>query len=262
MKFLDLDAAPGGSGTSWDDPYDLTSLVVNAGDEIWVKEHEGYTMVIGVPVVVNNVTLYGGFDSSLTGTDGDVNDRTGYTKMVSDGVLHELFTVYATGFTLSRFWSNDFVNNSSGGVIRSYGAGPSFADCVFENCEALIRGGAIWSTQDLTVQRCSFIRCTAADDGGAISVTSGLLSISDSLITNCISEADGGGGISAYDIEMDRCGVFNCRANSATGDGGGIMLRTLSGTNYVRDSVIAKNVAENDHGGIHSFRFVPSSTRQ
>jgi len=117
MKFVDLNAPMGGDGLSWDTAYNLFNLTMIAGDEIWIKEHDGYVIPIVIPFVVPSLTLHAGFDSSLTGTDGDPNERHGFTKVISDGVDHPGISFYAGGSTISRFWTKGFEHSVNGGAI-------------------------------------------------------------------------------------------------------------------------------------------------
>lgn len=84
--FVDINATGDADGTTWEHAYTNLQTAINAaiaGDSLWVKWGVYTAPSGGYAITTNNVSIYGGFDPSLGGTDGVIADRT--RKTVIDG---------------------------------------------------------------------------------------------------------------------------------------------------------------------------------
>jgi hypothetical protein len=75
-RYVDPNAASNGAGASWDDPFDNIPSAIAAADPddtVWVKA--GYIILTADLDIDKSLSIYGGFQPSLTGTSGAVADR-------------------------------------------------------------------------------------------------------------------------------------------------------------------------------------------
>ena len=273
--YSDLDSPTNGNGLSWDTPFNTFRTAVGTrspGDDLWVKEHDGYLLTNSTTFSNAGVYVLGGFDSGLTGTDGDPDERTGLTNLYADsvGFMCLDFTSSGDNCSVSRLLIKGFkVSSYNGGGIRVTDAtGVVLEDIAVVNCICNNPyGGGLYSNVDVTIKRSTFFRNVCQGSGGGIMVAAKLI-MEDSMIRNNVcgettspSGSQTGGGIYALGAEIDRCFIIGNKARDPDQDGdkgfaGGLNIESTSGTNWIRDSVIAENEAEHDIGGLKIFRYL------
>ena len=147
---------------------------------------------------------------------------------------------------------NGHVSNNGGGIeFADSGLTPIITNCVFENCDADSRGGAmaIWYGSHPTVENCIF-QNNSANQGGALFIQEAA-----PLISRCIIDSntcsDLGGGIYCRLNGTDPI-IVNCIISNNSADwGGGIAFYQNFPT--VTNCTIVNNYAGQRGGGILNY---------
>jgi hypothetical protein len=274
--YVDNNALVNGSGASWDDPFNDARVAIQtsfSSDEVWIKEHDGIELS-NVITIQYGVDVYGGFDNSLTGTDGDPNECTGFTKFVSGGGNFRCIVFDGTaGNIVSRLWIHGFVYEGLGGGILVDDTDVTLNDVVITGCRAgvsnQVDGGGIYVRgvgAELEMNRCTVVGNKANHSGGGIFV----VDISEKIFlkmndcdvfgNSCGHLGTGtpyGGGINSDWTQLDRCKIYNNHAIG--GEAGGINVTATSATpekSWIRNSLIAWNEADIDYGAAKILRYV------
>lgn len=229
-------------------------------------------------VTNNQATSYGGFASvneraTLVTTDGHFDDNCvgvdGHGGLVfaagqavlafkggyAQGCMHPRglsggafcidgnATLNMTSCTLSG------MHAERGGCIAAYGSSSIYArDCVADNCTAVWSGGGLHvaSTGQVSWVGGTFSNMRA-QEGAAINILDGTLSLADILFTNATAEI-GGGAILADEtahVFMMRCSVHACTSEDQ--NGGGMYMKGNAEV-YMADCNISR-CSSNQWGG-------------
>ncbi len=258
--FVDDDAPPGGDGHSWATAFkylqDALAFVQSpdgAGiSEIWVAAGT-YTPDRGTGrwqgdrtatfQLLNGVGLYGGFAGSETQRDqrdpeanqtilsGDLNgdDQPGFLNMAdnSDHVVtgsNTNTTAVLDGFIVESGIHPVDYNSDSGGGMLIYRGSPTVANCVIRKCYLGSGSGAGVYVQEgsPTFTNCAFVGNKTRDAGGGICFNGATTVLTLNGCTIASNIAAGGGGLSAYQGQLN---MSDCRfvENTATANniGGG-----------------------------------------
>jgi len=268
---VDADAADGGSGESWADPYNHLSDALDeaAGDcsvvEIWVAQ--GTYMPDGGDrnasfELVDGVAVYGGFPTG--GGDGTFEARLAwpfiYTTLsgeigsdliTSDNSYHVVTadaTVTATGVldgvAIAYGAANSF--GGVGGGIHCLGS-PTLVDCWIHDNASNGDGAGMYNEGDPMLVGCRFTGNTAYSDGGGMANSGDATLVNCRFVLNGAGDAAGsmllGGGAAA-----SLSSVVVMSMGGGGNDGGG--LYTESGTVALTNCVFDRNYADKDGGGI------------
>lgn len=238
--FVDADAQPGGTGSSWSsacqslqDALDLASNSTNQITEIWIAEGT-YTPTRTAtdsqgPVqtatfsLVNGVSLYGGF----AGTESDRNLRA---KNSQGEYLHQ--TVLSGDLAQNDDWSNKSTLDDN---VYTVLVGNTLTSALTVDGVVVSGGNAV-----------DFEGSTYGDYGGGI-VLSNCTNITLSNITVSNNNAQNGGGgiyINGGTTVLQNSFIVN---NSTTTSGGGVYFR--AGTLTVENSFFIDNYAGSSGGG-------------
>ena len=106
--------------------------------------------------------------------------------------------------------NGDIRNNAKGGAIHFYGVDGFVTNCSFVNCSANDNGGAIYFENEGDVRGCSFENCVALD-GGAIYFGQG--DVYDCNFVNCSANDKGGAIYFSGKGYLYDCNFVNCSAN-------------------------------------------------
>ncbi len=213
-------------GAGWTgSPYATIQTAVDAAsdnDEIWVEQG---TYALTAMIDVNKkVSIYGGFTGSETSRDqrnwtANVTTVDGQNTV---GCFYTTADATIDGLTITRGYKN------TGGGDDEKGAGIlngdvtlssppadapdlAVANCIFSHNESYLKsGGAICnfvSAGNLTINSCTFEENFADEQGGAIRVQKGNVTIEDTIFTgNKIKKDTGGvGGAVAISSSARHC---------------------------------------------------------
>jgi hypothetical protein len=202
--YVDLDADPGGEGTSWDDAFDTLQEGFNdasAGNHIWVAEgiYKPGTSHYDTFQLEEGVEVYGGFDGTETARSqrdwvshetilsGDIDDDETLNSTNCHHVVtcqNSDSTAVLDGFTITMGWAHSVLCDGAGMKIVS--AHPTVSNCTFRENKADTGdgdgGGMSCLYSSPTVTNCIFIDNVAGDDGGALVNSKG----SNGTFTNCV----------------------------------------------------------------------------
>ena len=247
-------------GSSWEDAYQSLQAAINAcsgtPDKILVKAR---TVTLSSSITVSQAcTIYGGFDNSLTGTQGSVEGRSASSRTTLDGIDTYQIATATAAFTIDAFRFED--GSGDGGALYSNGYAGTFVNCIFDgNTTVSNYGGALYFRDaNVTLTDCEFTNNDAArgiGKGGALAARdSGTVTATDctfgSSTNGNIGEQGGavaiwGGAGSAF----TRCTFAHNACNtSGTEDGGGCHLD--EGTHTFTDCIFTYNLAGDDAGAI------------
>ncbi len=276
----DLFVTVGGSGSdcSQSAPCGLQEALSQAidGDAVYLAQGTYTGAGPSVITVTNSITLYGGWDGTMTVPpvrDPKINPTT----LDGEGLRRVVFITGTITPTLEGLRLTNGSNSSRGGGIVVYGAHPVISGCwIFGNtgkdgggvslngsANAMLVGNEIYSnTADqygggvasdtslsITLMGNKFYSNTAHEDGGAISLWSGdNAKVLDNDIYSNVSDRDGGG---IYIREGHTVLTDNVIShNTATDEGGGVYLRD-GGITLVDNQVLSNTSA--DGGGIYLY---------
>ncbi|MFW5652825.1 MAG: choice-of-anchor Q domain-containing protein [Planctomycetota bacterium] len=275
---VDIDAAPGGDGSSWATAFDSlqTALAVaGRGDEVWVAEGTYRPAESGGDrsnafEVPRGVAIYGGFAGdeltrdqrdpgvNLTVLSGDLNgdDEPGFTNR-SDNTYN---VIRITGsYAFSRIdgvtvrgghADGSEPRNQNGGGLLMGGSAPTLVNVTFRDNFAIADGGAIAGLASAPVlDRCTLVG-NAAANGGALSASNGSVFAIESTFEGNAA-ADSGGAIAVFDSAYLRIDGGTVIANTAeAGRGGGIYI---SGGSILDFNTVetANNTADLAGGGVY-----------
>ena len=249
VLYVDAQAAPGGTGLSWDSAFDTLQAAADAvtggsGVTVFVKEGTYRAAAADAAVVTMspNLHLYGGFPATLGGTNGTLDDRDvaqyptildgdvtadGPTGSDSDHVVVAAAGVRIDGFTIQGGWHS---TDGAAGAGISIGDGDD--DVTLINCT-------------ISANRARPGDSIAAAGGGlACSVASGLLVQDSTFGTNQAWGGDGfgsgpgigagpgdgnGGAAALEDCEATFRGVTFSGNVARAGLGGGDIFTSLAG---------------------------------
>jgi hypothetical protein len=157
-------------------------------------------------------SLFAGFATSLTGTSGDKNNRTGYTKITGSGGgtlngTYSRFNFYnLSGYNVFSRSSSAYINdcliyNYSSGAAYIYGGnGINFENTVYDGNRALIYGGSSYDN----FTGCTFYGSSASNDYNGV-----LIEGSFGRIERCKFDYQCPSG-TGYSIVSDATIISNC----------------------------------------------------
>jgi len=253
--YVDACIAEPGDGSDWENAYDeLQTAIDNAFDgyQVFVKEgtYEPITLR-------NNVAIYGGFDSALSGESEwtDADPATNVTYIPGDGEAKHVVTssendasAVLRGFHIKDGNANGSADGGVGGGLLLDASDATIVECVLEANEADDWGGAVASINDGSP---TFVNCIfrdnedGADAGGDIAGGGAFYSESGSpRFHNCLfhdNMAEDGGAV--Y-MAMDGAFFINCTFadNEATSGDGGAIYDTDEAS-VIRNSILYFNTA-------------------
>ena len=262
IVFCDSSATGSNNGTSWEDAYTTVQAAetgASDGDSIWIKAR---TFTLSSAVSFNTsgtVDIYGGFDTSLTGTSGSIAGRTaGVKTVISGGSSTNIGTVTRSGiFDAITFSSGD---GSTGGLYINYsGSDLDFNDCYFYNNVGSYIGGAIriGAATAVDFSSCIFEANSGAQYGGAVGFSKGAITFDNcSFIDNeCAYQGSHLRGSSTSSVVCTDC-TFSGGTNTATqfGGGGAVHASYMSGTvDFLRCILFNNSTASTGYGGAVHF---------
>lgn len=188
-------------------------------------------------------------DLVIQGTAADPEAKTDGTILDGKKLKDRLFEV-GPGVTLTlqglTLRNGKAIVDQSGGAVRVIGS-LVMEQCVVRNCKAPVDGGAIdmnLLANNLTLDEVLFFKNDAGEDGGAIDVEGGVISISRTTFQKNHADVEGGAlRVSGSIAEMTNV-TFS--ANSAAQDGGAMAVRdggVLSLTNVTSFANACKETA-------------------
>lgn len=204
----------------------------------------------------------------VTGGETTSGVETDHTKLVAknvrvDGknveadesavVAEEDTTLVLTGVTVENNHGTE-----CGGGIRLEGADAYLTDCVIQNNRSTDDGGGICAEGDrdgkiLSMQGCKVLENYAEDDGGGLYQDGYIMTLKDCQIDSNTADGDGGGIHTAaswsgkYKLEIRNSQITNNKGNN----GGGVVLERPF-LHLYGNTVISRNTAERDGGGVFS----------
>jgi len=291
-QFVDPSATGGNNGTTWEDAF--TSLqaaidqVAYSTVQLWVKSRT-ITLTARIDFDNSNANaIYGGFDNSLTGTNGSVVGRNVPTNLtILDGgntyacgyVNNQAHTIdgfkfydgnVATAAGLYCYITSgtikiancvfDSCSGTTGGAVYGTGGGNvDFDDCSFTNNSASTNGGGVYfSGTSFTMDNCTFTGNSSSSGTSSVRVTS---SGADCIMTDCVvysntSSAYNGGAIGAGSSSTLTC--VRVKAYSNTGSTIGGAIRCDGGSTTWKNCIIYSNSSTYGgaaylSGGTHTF---------
>ena len=226
-------------------------IVVNPGESIQAAidgATDGDTILITAGTYTESLTLnkpvsLTGVSSATTILHAEPNDRvltvTGAT--ITKGVV--ISGLMLTGGDVSGLAPG---LNYGGGMALLNSAEPSIHNVLFYDNKVQEWGGALYSDGNLMLSGSKLISNTADDAGGA-SLSLGMSTISNSLITNnhCTTTICYGGGV--YASVAAKITGTTITSNTTDGFGGGMWV---GGDLIINNAVISGNTATEFGGGI------------
>lgn len=154
-----------GSGTSWEDGANISSLAKKVDVEAWIKAGN-YTIDAGF-YLGQGAQLYGGFKGNETSFDQrDKTIRpvlTSNCTMMSVGGNSTSRTVYFDGLEIANC---DLLSAGNRIIIEVYGSA-QFNNCIFRNNKATETAGILaYAGCDLTISNCLFANNTVSSKFG------------------------------------------------------------------------------------------------
>ncbi len=238
---VDIDAPPGGGGTSWTTAYDSLSAALAAaqpGDQIWVAAGR----YVGNFTLARGVQLYGGFAG--TETELDQRDWT-INKTILDGDQNGSVVTSPTratettridGFTITGG------NAYHGGGLHLGSSSPTIANNTITGNRASYSGGGVYlSYSDATIANNTITGNTASKYGGGLYLSYSDATIANNTITGNTASNYGGGLYLSY---SDATIANDTITSNSAYSGGGL---------YVEDSspMIANTIIAFNSSGMH-----------
>ncbi|GAA5480861.1 choice-of-anchor Q domain-containing protein [Haloferula sargassicola] len=268
-RFVDVDVAGGGNGSSWEQAYSTLSEALAAaqpGDEVWVAGGTYRPTADNDRTksfeLADGVSLYGGFAGNesvreqrdtaknLTILSGEIGDP----EMVSDNSYHVVrasgfgTTCHLDGFTVTGGQADGPTDEDlEGGGILANSATLALRECVIESCYAAERGGGVrFLETTASLERCRVSGNSSGRDGGGISSSLSDLTVVDCrLIENSAVWDAGGAHFAGGTSRLERCRFLG---NQAGADAGAIYNESTSST-YL-GCLISGNHAGSDGGAM------------
>jgi len=266
-------------GSTWANAFQGQIAVQSAlavsqpGDQLWCaagsyKPTLGTTTTISF-VLSDGVELYGGFVGSETQLEqrNPAANPTILTGLL--GTTNSLHVIESTnvgantmldGFTVRDGRASTFSlpGGAGGGILCSYGAGPTVRNCTFTANYAAWQGGAVFADGSaLTLENCRFVSNTGDASqgwGGAVALGGG----SQATILDCTFESNSaanGGALQLIDsgeTTVVQCIFHDNSAFSSIQSGGGAIL-VQYGNLVMRQCIVVDNHATaGSVGGIAS----------
>lgn len=260
--FCDPSATGSNNGTSWDNAYTSFQAAIDAGaatDEVWVKARS-ITLAATIDFDnANNIKIYGGFDTGLTGTSGSVAGRdlaANITTLngnaartigaITRSVLVDGFDFYnghgspgglsVTGSTITVTLSKNKFTHNQGEYLGcdlniASGTTVNVEDSTFHGGTGGSYGGSIATALagTLNIRRCTFDTYSCVSEGifvyksGAGTMNVEDCNFTDGTMVTGFYGAGGGFTLLGGATNFLRCRIKNCTTN-ADGWGGAIKL--------------------------------------
>ncbi len=248
----DLFVTPGGSGDcSQPTPCDLHAALALAGDGDTVYVAQGTYTGTGEAVisVTNSITLYGGWDGTMT--EPPVRDpKINPTTLDGEGLRQ---VVYITGTitpTLEGLRLTGGSSSGRGGGVIIYGAHPVISACRIWNNTGKDGGGVFLAGSANAVLVNNEIYGNTADQygGGVAFDTSPNITLTGNTFYSNTAHEDGG-AISLWSGDNANVSDNDVYSNTSDRDGGGIYIR--EGSTVLANNVISRNIASAGGGGMY-----------
>ncbi len=197
--YVDSDAAPGGSGTSWTSPFDTIQEAINAANPFWtpcfapndqIYVKSGTYSLSSELTMSKTVTMYGGFPNGMTSPTLSDRNPDSYPSIIDGGDSVRCMMVTAFNVIDGFTFQNGRTTLNAGAMYIDYprydcGVSPDMVvtvrNCKFLNNYAGVHGGAIYDLgSDALIENCVFLN-NEADSGGAIKQAG-----TSTTIRNCI----------------------------------------------------------------------------
>ncbi len=229
---------------------------INLYDDFIVLEARINELGTGETLLLDCNYKYTGTSENGAGVNIPVEGVTidGQGKYCLDGnLLSRCVNINAPSVTLKGLtFKNGKLTSGDGAGVNNYNSstGLSIVSCVFTDCTAQDRGGAIynWGGEGFTVTDSTFTDCTAQDRGGAIYNEGGEgFTVTDSTFTDCSSAQDRGGAI--YNWSGEGFTVTDSTFTDCTAQYRGGAIYNGSGEGFtVTDSTFTGNTPDNISG--------------
>jgi hypothetical protein len=136
-------------------------------------------------------------------------------------------------------------SSGSGGAIAIHGSALLISGSVFDKCTAAGYGGAVWAdifvslplpavVSTISIDQTAFLHCASGQDGGAMSVSGGSLSLENCVFESNVASGSGGGGALNLDdassvivFEIGSEAGEAVQNNQAHAGGGGVLVEIL-----------------------------------
>ncbi|WP_196888568.1 HYR domain-containing protein [Aureivirga sp. CE67] len=274
IKYVNVNATPGGDGTSWSSAYNilqdaLTGDLTNV--EIWVAEGTYYpTQMVNITdvrsrsfILTSEVKIYGGFNGTETDlsqrdheenqtilsadfeeTPDNINDNA-YQIMYILGISGN--NTLIDGFTIKDGLANGPISYDRGGGIYIKNSLAHFKNIIIDNCSADY-GGAICANNSITTfENVEFKNNHANVNGGAVFNEESVIQTLTNVIVNNNSSDLFGGGMYNEDSSITMINVLFYE-NTTQFYGGGI--RNKNSTITINNGTVANNTVAYAGAGI------------
>ncbi|MCH8821874.1 MAG: hypothetical protein IH984_00045 [Planctomycetes bacterium] len=222
-------------------------LLGNDGPDFQNNDENSYHIIVGSNT--DDTTMLDGFTVTAGNADGgDLDEPLGQ----GGGIF-----LNSANATIQRItFTANFAKTGGSTIVRQQ-SNPTFSDCMFIGNKAAAFGGAatVESASSPQFQGCSFDENSALIGGGAMWITSGSTGLANCTFTdNQIPQAPGqarGGAIDADGASITLT-ITDCTfsRNSAANAGLGGALHIFRGNAIVSNSVFSENTATQDGGAI------------
>lgn len=241
--YVDIDAPPGGNGTSWQTAFQTIQPAIDAaiaGDEVWVAEGiyaEHRDPMTGALILRGNISLYGGFAGNEThlGERDMVNSETVIDgSQAAGGSAAQHVITAASHSRLDGFVIRGAINS---GIEVSNSQGLSIVQCRITGNSAE-KGGGVRGSQstDLLLSDCAFENnsalcalpslCVSRGGGIALYQCENISLVRCSFLDNLSGEGGGAHFWACDNVELLNCSwVSNSTDSSTESFGGAVFLR-------------------------------------
>jgi len=267
-SYVDPDATVSGDGTTWDTAFTTIAAAQAAGAKtIWVKAGTVTPEAPQSPVltVAAGSFIYGGFDPTLTGTEGDIETRDlvahattldgQFSADLDEDANHVVIMAAGSrldGFTITNGRARLPDDTSGGGVLIADADGAVVSNVTLTNNTAATAGGGMACVDSANVTLSSITATSnTAVLGGAIALDACVATLTTSDLTNNVANGldAGGAGVSAVGGSLSiQNSVISTNASSGPGTVRGGGVRAVGTDLHLVGTVLSGNLAAGASG--------------
>ncbi len=279
--YVDAEATGTGTGKSWENAYPYLTDALNAaasGNTIYVAEGVYYPdQSAAIPngtglrtasfSLLNNVTIYGGFDPSvgvdtlaerswknyktyLSGNIGDIKSASDNSYHVVKNSKDVTSTAILDGFIIAAGNANGSSLTSSGGGMTNENASPIIRNCVFSQNQASGQGAGMYNIyqSEPYLFNCEFNANTSGSGGGGMYNDGSSPELEACTFTG--NQALSGAGV--YNNGSSPVLTGTVFTDNSAGYGGGAVYNYNASAPVFYNCIFSENFAAYDGGAIHN----------